>query len=240
MINRQEKPEDKDFINKFPAVIGLSIIVILLSAFFAISTGNTLVSPGHAVSASYSTYEALTSLRNFHDYKDQSLSAGKFLVASEKIRDPRFANTVILLVQYDFRGTIGLIINRPTETKLSQVLPNVKGIEKAPDNLYFGGPVAFNRITLLIQSPGKPENSKNVFDDIYISNSLTLLEQIIENQKPDQRFRLYSGYAGWSPGQLETEIARNDWIILKGDPAILFDKSPDKIWQKFVPRNISI
>ncbi len=240
MIIRQEKPANLDFINKLRAVVGLSIIVILLSAFFAISTGNTLVFPGRTMSASYSTDETPPPLKNFHGYKDQSLSAGKFLVASEKIRDPRFANTVILLVNYDFRGTVGLIINRPTETKLSQVLPNVKGIEKAPDNLYLGGPVAFNQITMIIQSQCKPENSEKVFDDIYISKSITLLEQIIENQKPDQRFRLYIGYAGWGPGQLESEIARNDWLILKSDPDILFDKSPDKIWQRFVPQNISI
>jgi len=239
MIIRQGKPANPDFIKKLPAVVGLSIIVILLSAFFAVSNGNTL-SPERAVSTSHSTYEAPPSLRNFPGYKDQNLAAGKFLVANEKIKDPHFAKTVILLVKYDFQGTIGLIINRPTETKLSQALPNVKGIEKAPDNLYLGGPVAFNRITMIIQSQSKPENSEKVFDDIYISKSITLLEQIIENQKPDQRFRLYIGYAGWGPGQLESEIARNDWLILKSYPDILFDKSPDKIWQRFVPQNISI
>lgn len=230
----------KDFINKLLAVVSLPIIVLLLSAYFAIPNGNTLVSPERTVPASYLTPEAPPSLRDFHGYKDQSLSAGKFLVASEKIRDPRFAKTIILLVNYDSRGAVGLIINRPTGTKLVHVLPNVKGIQKVPDNVYFGGPVAFNRITMIIQSPSKPEESEKVFDDIYISNSLNLLERIIENRKPDQRFRFYSGYAGWGPGQLESEIARNDWIILKSDPDILFDKAPDKIWQRLVPQNMNI
>jgi putative transcriptional regulator len=239
MIIRKEKPEDKDLINKLPLVVGLSIIILLLSAFFAISIGNTL-SPERAVSISHSPYEAPPSFRNFPGYKDQNLSAGKFLVANEKIKDPHFAKTVILLVKYDFQGAMGLIINRPTDTKLSQALPNVQGIQKSPDNLYFGGPVAFNRITMIIQSQGMPDNSEKVFNDIYISKSITLLEQIIEIQKPDQRFRIYIGYAGWGPGQLETEIARNDWNIMKIDPDILFDKSPDKIWQRFVPQNISI
>ena len=119
----------KDFINKVPAVVGLSIIVILLSACFAIPNGNTLVSPERIVPASYLTHEAPPSLKNFHRYKDQSLSAGKFLVASEKIRDPRFANTIILLVQYDFRGAVGLIINRPTETKLLKHCRTSKGLK---------------------------------------------------------------------------------------------------------------
>lgn len=230
----------KDFINKLLAVVSLSIIVLLLSAYFAIPNGNTLVSPEHSVSAPYLIHEAPPSLRNFHGNKDQSLSAGKFLIASEKIRDPHFAKTIILLVKYDFLGAVGLIINQPTETRLLQVLPTVKGIQKVPDNLYFGGPVAFNRTTMIIQSPSKPEESEKIFDDIYLSNSLTLLEQIIENRKPDQRFRLYSGHAGWGPGQLDSEIARKDWIILKGNPDIIFDKAPDKIWQRLIPQNMSI
>jgi putative transcriptional regulator len=224
----------KDFINKLPAVVGLSIIVIVLSAYFAIPNGNTLVSPARIMPASYLTPPPS---RNFHTYEDKSLSAGKFLVASEKIKDPRFAKTIILLINYDYRGAVGLIINRPTETKLLHALPNVKGIQKATDNLYFGGPVAFDRITMIIQSPAKPEEAERLFDDIYISNSLNLLERIIEDRKPDQRFRFYSGYAGWRPGQLESEIARKDWIILKSDPDVLFDKAPDKIWQRLVPQN---
>ncbi len=190
----------KDLINKLPAVVSLSIIMLLLSAYFAIPNGNTLVSPERIVRASYLMPP---SLKDFHTYKDQSLSAGKFLVASEKISGPRFAKTVILLVNYDYRGAVGLIINRPTETKLLHVFPNVKGIQKATENLYFGGPVAFNQITMIIQSPRKPEASEQVFDDIYISKSPNLLERLIENRKPDQRFRFYSGYAGWGPGQLE-------------------------------------
>jgi putative transcriptional regulator len=228
---------NKKFLNKLPLIVSLSIIVILLSAYFAVSNSNTLVSPERIASASYLSHEAPPSLRNFHGYKDQSLSAGKFLVASEKIRDSRFAKTIILLVNYSSRGAVGLIINRPTETKLLHVLPNVKGIQKAPDNVYFGGPIAFNQIIMIIQSSSKPEESVKVFDDIYISNSLKLMERIIEKRKSDQRFRFYSGYAGWGTGQLESEIARNDWSILTSDPDILFDKLPDKIWQRLVPQN---
>ena len=228
---------NKNFLNKLLVVVSLSIIVILLSAYFAVPNCNTQVSPERIASASYLSHEAPPSLRNFHRYRDQSLSAGKFLVASEKIRDPRFAKTIILLVKYGSQGAVGLIINRPTDARLSHVLPNVKGVQQATDSLYFGGPVALNLITMIVQSPSKPEESVKLFDDIYISDSLKLLERTIVNRKPDQRFRLYSGYAGWGPGQLESEIARNDWSILKSDPDILFDKAPDKIWQKLVPQN---
>lgn len=232
----------RDFINKLLPVVSIPIIAILLSAYFAISNINinTPVFPEHAVSVSYLTPEAPPSSGNFHRYGDESLSAGKFLVASEKLKDPHFAKTIVLLVNYSYRGAAGLIINRPTDTKLHHVLPNVKGLQKVTDNLYLGGPVAMNRITMIVQSSGKPEKSDKVFDDIYISNSLTLLEQMIENRKPDQRFRLYAGYAGWGPGQLESEIAKNDWRILKGNPDILFNEAPDKIWQRLVPQNLNI
>lgn len=230
----------KDFINKLLRVISILIIAILLSAYFAISNVNTPVSSGRAVSVSYLPPEAPPSSGDFHRYGDESLSAGKLLVANEKLKDAHFARTIVLLLNYSYRGAAGLIINRPTDTKLYHVLPNVKGLQKSTDNLYFGGPVAMNQITMIIQSPGKPEESAKVFDHIYVSNSLTLLEEMIEKRKPDQKFRLYAGYAGWGPGQLESEIARNDWRILKGNPDILFNNAPDEIWQKLVPQNMSI
>jgi len=229
----------RDLVNKL-LVISIPIIALLLSVYFAIPNANTAVSSGHAMRASYLNPEALPPSGDFHGYGDEGLSVGKLLVANEKLKDPRFARTVVLLVNYGYQGAVGLIVNRPTDTKLNHVLPNVKGIQKSGDKLYFGGPVGMNQITMLIQSTSKPEESGKIFDHIYASNSLTLLEQVIEKKKPDQKFRLYAGYAGWGPGQLEAEIARNDWRIFKGNPDIIFNNAPDQIWQKLVPQNMSI
>ena len=228
------------FIVRLLSVVSLPIIVILLSAYSAGSHVDFPASPVSGTYVSYFTPEATPSSKNLQTYTDNSLSAGKFLVASENIKDPRFAKTVILLVNYSSRGTAGIIINRPTRTTLQHVLPNVKEIQEMPDNLYFGGPVAMNQITMIFQSPSKPEASSRVFDDVYISNSLTLLKQIIRDQKSDRRFRLYTGYAGWAPGQLESEIARNDWKILDCNPDILFDKAPDEIWRRMTPPKMII
>jgi putative transcriptional regulator len=230
----------RDFINKLLPVISISIFVAFVSAYFAVSNVNTPGPLRHAVSVSYSTPEMEQPSEDFHRYGDRGLSAGKFLVASETLKDPHFARTIILLINYSYRGAAGLIINRPTNTTLHHVLPNVKGLQKATDNLYFGGPVALHQITMIIKSPSKPDESDRVFDDVYISNSLTLLKQMTEGRKPDQRFRIYAGYAGWGPGQLESEIARNDWRVLKGDPDILFNKSTDKIWQRLIHRGTDI
>ena len=228
------------FIHKLLPVVSISIIALALSAYFAISPVHAPVSPGHAVPVSYVTPEAPQSSDYVHGYQDERLSAGKILVASEKLKAPPFARTIVLLLNYSSRGAAGLIINRPTDTKLYHILPDVKGIRKVTDNLYFGGPVARNQITMIIQSPGKSDASHKVFDDIYISSSIAVLEQMVEDRKPDQKFRLYSGYAGWAAGQLESELARHDWRVLNGTPDILFNKAPDETWQKLVPQGITI
>lgn len=226
--------------NKLLLVISISIITILLSTYFAISPVNTPASPVDAVFVSNITPESPQPLENLHGYQDEILSAGKLLVASQKLKDPYFAKTIVLLVRYSNQGAAGLIINRPTDTKLNHIFPNVKGIQRLTDKLYFGGPVGRSQITMIIQSSSKPDASSKLFDTIYLSSSLSVLEQMIGNRKPDQRFRLYSGYAGWRAGQLESEIAKKDWKILKGNPDILFNKAPDEIWQKLVPQDISI
>jgi len=228
------------FIRKLLPVVSISIIALALSAYFAILPVNTPVSPEHALPVSYVTPEAPQSSGNVHGYQDERLSAGKILVATEKLKGPHFARTIVLLINYSSRGAAGLVINRPTDRKLYHILPDVKGIHKVSDNLYFGGPVARNQITMIIQSPGKPDASHKIFGDIYISSSIALLEQMIGHPKPDQKFRLYFGYAGWAAGQLESELARHDWRILNGTPDILFNKSPDEIWQKLVPKGITI
>jgi putative transcriptional regulator len=228
-----------DFVNKL-LVISIPIIAVLLLTYFAVLGAGTTVPSWHAMRASYLNPEKLPPSGDFHGYGYEGLAVGKLLVANEKVKDPRFARTIVLLVNYGHRGAVGLIVNRPIDTRLSHVLPNVKGIEKSNEKLYFGGPVGMNQITMLIQSASKPAESGKIFDHIYASNSLTLLEQMIEKKGPDQKFRLYVGYAGWGPGQLESEISRGDWRILKGSPDIVFNNAPDQIWQKLVPQNMSI
>jgi putative transcriptional regulator len=227
--------------NKLLLGISLLIIAVLLPAYFATSALNGPLSSGHrATTVPCLNPEVSLSGGDFHTYGGESLSAGKFLVANKKIKNPRFARTIVLLINYSRRGAAGLIINRPTGAKLNHVLPDAEELSKVTGTLYFGGPVAVKQITMVIQSSSKPEKSVKVFDDIYVSSSLALLEEMTENRKAGQRFRLYAGYAGWGPGQLEAEIARNDWRILKGNSDIVFSEMPDKIWQKLVPHHITI
>ena len=162
---------------------------------------------------------------------DERPSKGKFLVATSRITDPRFREAVILLINYDKNGTLGLIINRPTEVKLSTLFPGVKELQKRVDTAFVGGPVGMEQCFILIRSAVPPEESLHVFRDIYVSTSMSLLKRAAQGGKGGERFRLYAGYAGWAAGQLEQELSGGDWHILQADPETVFSKDPEKIWQ---------
>jgi putative transcriptional regulator len=168
------------------------------------------------------------------------LSKGKFLVASKQLRDPQFFETVVLLLEYDSKGAMGLVINRPTTVKLSKVLPEIEGLQKRSDTIYLGGPVAKNQLMLLIRTSSPPEGSRLVFKDIYLSSSQTVIEKMVDNPDAPERFRVYAGYAGWAPGQLDHEVSRGGWHILQADAESVFDKTPSEIWPELIRRSSAL
>ncbi|HXX58965.1 MAG TPA: YqgE/AlgH family protein [Thermodesulfovibrionales bacterium] len=164
------------------------------------------------------------------------LSEGKFLVASRQITDPRFMETVILLTRHDSQGTVGLIVNHPTEIQLSQVFPEMKGLEQDAHVLYSGGPVGINQMQLLIHSQKELDETHRILKDVYLSSSRTVLERLLNGLRDKAQFHIYSGYAGWLPGQLEGEITRGDWHVVKADAETVFEKAPADIWPEFIRR----
>ncbi len=154
------------------------------------------------------------------------LSKGKFLVAGKNLKGSVFSGSVILLVDYGWHGAVGLVINRPTKVKLSMALPDLKGVKGRPDRVYWGGPVATNRLTFLFRSRGHVKGAEHVFRDIYVSSSLDVLERVIAGGKDAGVLRVYGGYAGWAPRQLEGEIARGGWRVMGADDEVVFE--PDK------------
>jgi putative transcriptional regulator len=162
-----------------------------------------------------------------------ALVRGKFLVAGRNIIDPFFSESVVLLINYGEKGAMGLIINRPTEMKLSVLFPEVEGLEEA-DPLFFGGPVDRQRMMLLVRSGSGPEGALRIFDGIYMSASRAVLERMAGSSAPGESFRMYSGYAGWAPGQLEAEIARGDWHVVQADAETVFEKDPSAVWPELI------
>jgi putative transcriptional regulator len=169
--------------------------------------------------------------------QDRSLEAGAFLIATHRITDPRFSQSVILLTRYGARGAMGVIINRPTEHRLAELLPEIEALEGRSDLLFFGGPVSLDAVVMLLQSPEevKLEQTARVFGDVYFSGNPEAFAYIIGRKRTDEAIRGYAGYAGWAPGQLEGEIARGDWTVARANASTIFEKDPSKIWRDLSP-----
>jgi len=171
------------------------------------------------------------------------LSKGAFLVADEHMRDPRFFKTVIVLLDYGPDGAVGLIVNRPTKFRLSATLPGIKGLKERNDPLYYGGPVGTRQLSILVRSSDPPEEAAHVFGDLYVSSSTDLLERLLEEKATGEVFRVYAGYAGWAPAQLDREVAQGGWHVLRAGEDSVFGlgkngegkgrkTAPGDVWQR--------
>jgi len=163
------------------------------------------------------------------------LGKGVFLVADPRMEGPYFSNSVVLLLEYDQTGAFGVIVNRPTNIPLAQIVPDIKGVEKLKGNMFLGGPVAGNTPLMLLWTDKKPEKADNsVLDGVYYITEHKYMINVIEQMKPEDTVRVYAGYAGWHPGQLEAEVERGGWVVLKADPYTVFDKNPATIWDGLI------
>jgi putative transcriptional regulator len=156
---------------------------------------------------------------------------GVFLVAGSDMTDPRFHHSVVLLLAHGEDGTLGLIINRATEIPLSEVLPDLESPGLSSHLLFFGGPVGLNGLLFLIRSDTPPERANQVMEDVYFSGDPALLEKLLDRNEDSHDLRVYAGRAGWAPGQLEGEIARGSWGLVRGNPHTVFEDDGDDIWR---------
>jgi putative transcriptional regulator len=165
-----------------------------------------------------------------------ALAKGKLLVASNELRDPNFAETVVLLIEHGEEGAMGVVINRATRVKLSELLPKIKGLGQRGDMIYEGGPVERSEILMLLRAEHEPEDSRAVFEDVYLSASAALLKRLAaEPRREEAPFRVYSGYAGWAPGQLEAEVEAGAWYLFPATAETVF-ASPDELWRELIDR----
>ena len=167
----------------------------------------------------------------------EELAKGKFLVASRQLQDPNFRETVVLLLDYGPGGAMGLVINRPSAVKLATVFPDIKELKQRKDTIYVGGPVEVNKMLLLIRSSKMPEGATAVTPDVYISSSWKLLERLMKKKNTKhESFRLFAGYAGWAPNQLDFERTRGDWHVIKADAESVFSENPSELWPELIRR----
>jgi putative transcriptional regulator len=166
----------------------------------------------------------------------KQLMKGKFLVASRDLLDPNFYETVVLLADYGPNGASGLVINRPSSATLAELLPDEEALRPRNDTIYIGGPVAQDRLILLIRSSEKPAESQPVFADVYVSGSAATLRGLT-GEGNGALFRAYMGYAGWGPGQLENEVERGDWWVVPAEADAIFKQPSRSLWEKLVERS---
>jgi len=167
---------------------------------------------------------------------DERQVFGFFLVASEAMRDPRFKETVILVTPHHRGEVVGVVVNKPTETTVSSLFPQSELNDEHSRQLYFGGPLSKQSLLFLINSKKQPEASLRIFDDVFLSADSKVLEQVLHHPRPFAGLRIFSGYAGWKPGQLEAEVKKGYWLLREADTEILFNTEPGLIWRKLRDR----
>jgi putative transcriptional regulator len=219
---------------KYPVSYTGAFMLMLVLVFAVIPSGEAgHIDQNEELSSSRFLYASRPPERFQHDVK---LSKGRFLVASRRINDPRFMETVILLLNYSFQGAMGLVINRPTEAKLSTVMPETEELQGKADVVYFGGPVAGHQLMLLLLTVDKPGSAVHIFEDVFMSSDQRLLLEMIGSSERKDKFRVYAGYAGWGPWQLDREVLRGDWLVVHADAETVFNKRASEVWPELIRR----
>lgn len=162
------------------------------------------------------------------------LGVGKILVAGRNLGDPNFAQTVILLVQYDADGVVGLILNRRTELAVSRVLGDYPAAKNRSDPVYFGGPVDSQQIRALGKSLAKLDGATQICHGVYQIATKSQLEQALTDRAVSKTFHVYLGYAGWHAEQLRKEMELGAWFVFPGDAETIFNSDPDSLWPRMI------
>ncbi|MCX7893354.1 MAG: YqgE/AlgH family protein [Burkholderiales bacterium] len=149
-----------------------------------------------------------------------------FLIAMPSMVDPNFAKTLTFICEHNDQGALGVVVNRPIDMTLGALFERldlqleIPGLAEAP--VYFGGPVQTDRGFVLHKPVGGWSSTLPVRDDVGLTTSKDILEAVAAGAGPE-KLLLALGYAGWSPGQLEHELAQNAWLTVEAKSAILFD-----------------
>ena len=159
------------------------------------------------------------------------------LVAARHLVDPNFARTVVLVMFPREGGPTGVILNRPTDLQLREIFPGREERQGRTDTIYIGGPVQPESLLFLFHNEAGPEHAWPIIDNIYFSGNVDLLDALLEHQRsPDAGQRYFAGYAGWTPGQLQSEIANGDWYVMEAESGIIFDADVATLWWRLYQR----
>ncbi len=160
---------------------------------------------------------------------------GRLLLATPPLADPNFDRTVVVLLEHTDEGALGVVLNRPSSTTLAEALPEWHAVAAAPAVAYIGGPVAPEALIGLarvITSEPDPETFTQLFGNLGTVDLGRDAATIIGLET----VRVFAGYAGWGPGQLEGELDVNAWIVAELDERDPFDRDPVDLWRTVLIR----
>ena len=157
------------------------------------------------------------------------------LIAKPGLLDPNFRETVVLVTRTQEGQTIGVILNRPMPAKLAEILPDNANTGNYRDAVFFGGPVMRRTLVALFRSAAAPAAPAfPVLKDVYLSMHPQNIEPLLAGG--GSAYRLYAGFSGWAPRQLEAEIERDGWFVLTAREELLFRKDTAGMWRELVDK----
>ncbi|MGQ0634072.1 MAG: YqgE/AlgH family protein [Planctomycetaceae bacterium] len=162
---------------------------------------------------------------------------GQFLIAGRTLRDPNFYQTVVLVVEHNDGGAMGVVINRPSGVTVAQSLQKHFDLVETGEMVYLGGPVERNALFVLHNAAELDTAESPVIEGLFVGGSAEAFEEVVKraaDSDPDLRFRVYFGCAGWGPGQLEGELTRNDWHVSPASLDPIFSPDPYSVWESAV------
>ncbi|HTO01843.1 MAG TPA: YqgE/AlgH family protein [Microthrixaceae bacterium] len=160
---------------------------------------------------------------------------GKLLVSAPDLGDDNFDQAVIFVVEHDQDGAVGLVLNRPSSTDVSEHLPDLADGAVSPAVFFVGGPVSVGGLLAL----GRRQLNSNLVNAVSIDGPLVRVdpEALVNDQVEGvEAVRLYTGYSGWAPGQLDAELASGVWYVLSAMPDDVLCSSPDALWRSVMKR----
>jgi putative transcriptional regulator len=161
---------------------------------------------------------------------------GQLLVAAPSLEDPNFARTVVIVGEHNEDGALGVVLNRPSDTEVAEAVPDLADLVEDGEIVHVGGPVQTSAVLVLAEFSEPEQAQQLVVGDVGFLAVDEEDEEDIVAATALRRARVFAGYAGWGPGQLEAELAREDWIV---EPAVgedVFCEDAETLWSRVLER----
>ncbi|HEX6713135.1 MAG TPA: YqgE/AlgH family protein [Thermoleophilaceae bacterium] len=155
---------------------------------------------------------------------------GSLLIAAPQLLDPNFRRTVVLVADHGEEGAMGVILNRPSGMTVADAAPDLEPLIGPDAPIFAGGPVQPSSGVVLAEVT---EADEPVFGDIVLVPGLGELADVVDGVG---NIRVFAGYAGWGPGQLDDELGREDWIIARAQAGDVFSEEPEALWGRVLER----